>query len=185
MRPAFLAALARPLVRRYSIALSMSALVSTSAFLQSLMPAPVRSRRSLIIAAEISAIVILLQSRCPWVPTPCGRHPRSRVLVVGRGRGLGGEVHAALGDLDHRAVAAGADVDDLLLDVVLLVAGPAGGALLVQARADDAGVGDAGREQADGADGVIVARDDEVDVVRVAVGVGDRDHRQPELAGLG
>ena len=51
-RPAFLAASARPFLRRYSIAFSMSPPVSTSAFLQSIMPAPVRSRRSLIICGS-------------------------------------------------------------------------------------------------------------------------------------
>ncbi len=49
MRVAFLAADAIPFLRRYSIDFSMSAAHSVSAFLQSAMPAPVRSRRSLII----------------------------------------------------------------------------------------------------------------------------------------
>ena len=39
-------------------------------------------------------------------------------------------------------------------------------------------------DQAAGADGVVVARDDVVGVVRVAVRVDERDHRQPEAAGL-
>src|SRR4051794_35629711 len=60
MRPAFLAAAARPFLRRYSEALSTSASHSVSAFLQSDMPAPVRSRSSLIIAAVTSAILTLL-----------------------------------------------------------------------------------------------------------------------------
>src|SRR3546814_6026632 len=42
VRPAFLAAAARPLVRSQSTAASMSPPVSPSAFLQSIMPAPVR-----------------------------------------------------------------------------------------------------------------------------------------------
>ncbi len=54
MRVAFLAAEAIPFLRRYSIAFSMSAAHSVSAFLQSAMPAPVRSRRSLIICAVTS-----------------------------------------------------------------------------------------------------------------------------------
>ena len=50
-RPAFLAALARPLVRSQSTAASMSPLVSVSAALQSIMPAPVLSRSSFTIPA--------------------------------------------------------------------------------------------------------------------------------------
>src|SRR5690606_8737112 len=59
-RPAFLAAAARPLVRSQSIDASMSPLFSASAFLQSIMPAPVRSRGSLTRAAVISAMGISL-----------------------------------------------------------------------------------------------------------------------------
>src|SRR3954447_20778785 len=59
MRPAFLAAAASPFLRRNSAACSMLPSVSVSAFLQSDMPAPVRSRRSLIIAALISAMVLI------------------------------------------------------------------------------------------------------------------------------
>src|SRR5690554_3255437 len=46
--PAFLAAAAIPFSRRYSTAASTSLLFSSSAFLQSITPAPVRSRSSLI-----------------------------------------------------------------------------------------------------------------------------------------
>jgi len=60
VRPAFLAAAARPLVRSQSIAASMSPWVSPSAFLQSIMPAPVRSRNSLTFAAVISAMSHIL-----------------------------------------------------------------------------------------------------------------------------
>jgi hypothetical protein len=48
-RSAFLAALARPLVRSQSTAASMSPPVSVSAFLASIMPAPVESRSSFTI----------------------------------------------------------------------------------------------------------------------------------------
>ena len=54
--PAFLAALAAPLLRMFSIASSISALASTSAFLQSIIPAPVRSRSSLTRAAVTVAM---------------------------------------------------------------------------------------------------------------------------------
>src|SRR5271169_4154870 len=58
MRPLFLAALASPFLRSQSTAASISPPVSVSAFLQSIMPAPVRSRSSFTSAAEIVAIVI-------------------------------------------------------------------------------------------------------------------------------
>ncbi|CSC79480.1 Uncharacterised protein [Vibrio cholerae] len=56
MLPAFLAALAAPLLRMFSIASSMSPLVSTRAFLHSIIPAPVRSRSSFTRAA-VTAIL--------------------------------------------------------------------------------------------------------------------------------
>ena len=55
-RPAFLAAAARPRVRRMSVAPAMSPSASTRAFLHSIMPAPVASRSSLTIAAVMFAI---------------------------------------------------------------------------------------------------------------------------------
>src|SRR5690349_2168747 len=56
-RPAFFAAFDRPFLRSQSWAAVMSPEVSVSAALQSIMPAPVDSRSSLTIAAEIVAIV--------------------------------------------------------------------------------------------------------------------------------
>ena len=53
VRPDFLSALEMPLARSQSIAASMSPFVSESAFLQSIMPAPVLSRSSFTCAAEI------------------------------------------------------------------------------------------------------------------------------------
>ena len=61
-RPAFLAAFDRPFLRSQSTAASMSPLVSASAALQSIMPAPVFSRRSFTIAAVIFAMLQILQS---------------------------------------------------------------------------------------------------------------------------
>ncbi len=61
IRPAFLAACASPFSRSQSMALSMSPSDSTSAFLQSIMPALVRSRSSLTRAAVIFAIRFILQ----------------------------------------------------------------------------------------------------------------------------
>ena len=59
-RPAFLAALARPLVRSQSMAASISPPVSVSAALQSIMPAPVWSRSSFTIPAVIAMSSILV-----------------------------------------------------------------------------------------------------------------------------
>ena len=58
-RSAFLAALASPLVRSQSTAASMSPFVSVSAFLASIMPAPVESRSSFTIAAVIVMVSLL------------------------------------------------------------------------------------------------------------------------------
>src|SRR5690606_35304371 len=55
-RLAFLSALARPDLRRASAAASMSPLLSVSAFLHSIIPAPVRSRSYLTIEAVMSAM---------------------------------------------------------------------------------------------------------------------------------
>src|SRR6185369_4745950 len=54
--PAFLAAAARPFLRRVSTAFSISPPVSSSAFLQSSMPAPVLLRSSLTCAAVIATL---------------------------------------------------------------------------------------------------------------------------------
>src|SRR5947209_11052282 len=68
MRPAFLAAAARPFLRSESTAVSMFPFASCKAFLQSIIPAPVRSRSSLTIWAVISMTTYLLANRfeCGW-----------------------------------------------------------------------------------------------------------------------
>src|SRR5262245_39935453 len=58
-RPAFLAAVAAPRSRRIATALSTSPFDSSRARLHSIMPAPVRSRRSFTADAVISAICFL------------------------------------------------------------------------------------------------------------------------------
>ncbi len=55
-RSAFLSALARPDLRSHSAAASMLPVFSVSAFLHSIMPAPVRSRSSLTREAVISTV---------------------------------------------------------------------------------------------------------------------------------
>ena len=57
VRPCFLAALASPLVRSQSTAASMSPLVSVSAFLASIIPAPVASRSSFTMLAVIDMLL--------------------------------------------------------------------------------------------------------------------------------
>src|SRR5262249_52163761 len=108
------------------------------------------------------------------------------VLFVGGRGGLGlGARAAARGDLDLGAVAAGRDADGLLR--LLLVAAAIAArdrAVAAETRALDAGIGDLGGEQLDGADRGVVARDDVVDEVRIAVGVGDADDRDLEAARL-
>jgi hypothetical protein len=59
MRPAFLAALASPRLRSKSTACSISPPVSVSAPLQSIMPAPVRSRSSFTICAVMLAMAVI------------------------------------------------------------------------------------------------------------------------------
>ena len=61
-RPAFLAALARPLVRSQSTAASISPPVSVSAALQSIMPAPVWSRSCFTIPAVMFMSVFLVSA---------------------------------------------------------------------------------------------------------------------------
>src|SRR5688500_9820201 len=81
--PAFFAALARPFFWMISAAFSASPPASTSAFLQSIIPAPVRSRSSLTIAALISGIAFTLTAPALAVAGPglgrdCARRAAGR-----------------------------------------------------------------------------------------------------------
>jgi hypothetical protein len=58
VRPAFLSALEIPFLRSQSTASTMSPPVSISAALQSIMPAPVKSRSSLTCAAEMLIVCL-------------------------------------------------------------------------------------------------------------------------------
>src|SRR5208337_1708888 len=85
IRPAFLAALARPFFRNKSTACSISPPVSFSAPLQSIMPAPVRSRSSLTICALIFAISMILRSSCGicWRKLrACGADPAGQAWLA-------------------------------------------------------------------------------------------------------
>src|ERR1700733_1448008 len=77
-RPAFLAAFDRPFLRSQSCAACMSPSLSVSAALQSIMPAPVDSRRSLTIAAVIVAMS-LSSFACDGGGRAVQRPPRSTV----------------------------------------------------------------------------------------------------------
>src|SRR5690606_33660640 len=186
-RPSRLAALARPRSRSRVAAFSMSPPASVSAFLQSIMPAPVRSRRSFTAAAEISAT--LLVSSCRLAPDGSADLALARVHVVAiAARAAGAAARAAaaraapaprrLLDLDHHAARAGARA--LLAPRPRLGAGLRAHALLVEPGALDAGLGDVVAVELDRARRVVVGRDHEVDPVRVAVAVHDRDDRDAE-----
>ena len=73
-------------------------------------------------------------------------------------------------------------LDGSCSDFLSALSGSLGGSLALTAFLH--GVGHGGDDQADGADGVIVAGDDIVNLVRVAVGVNDGDDGDVELAGL-
>ena len=102
-RPAFLAALARPLVRSQSTAASMSPLVSVSAALQSIMPAPVLSRSSFTIPAVIghrnassgSASRGRLSGRFAW-PTQSSRATRPLKLSASSTLSMSSSVKSAI-----------------------------------------------------------------------------------------
>src|SRR5262245_58463597 len=100
MRPAFFAADAIPFFRKYSIAFSMSASHSTSAVLHSAMPAPERSRSSLIICGVMLAILFLSESRT--LPLLVDR---SAALGAGHRLGLRQVATPARNHLDPRALA--------------------------------------------------------------------------------
>src|ERR1700731_1614235 len=92
-RPAFFAAFDRPFLRNQSIAACMSPSFSASACLQSIMPTPVVSRRSLTIAAVIVAIVAVLclsgRLRRGFCRLAAVRHQQLRKLRTG-GRKISG-----------------------------------------------------------------------------------------------
>src|SRR6185369_6924439 len=155
VRPAFLAAADRPLARSQSMAASMSPLVSASAFLQSIMPALVRSRSSFTDAAVISAISSFLLYEIP------GASRLISNVVIGRS-GFQRRFHGRLGHL---------------ADVLAASCSVAGTALADRLR-------DGVRVEADRAAGVVIARDREGDAARVAVRIEDRHDRDAQRVGF-
>src|SRR3954463_16815238 len=105
VRPPRFAACAWPFTRRISIAFSTSPSASTSAFLQSIIPAPVRSRSSFTSLAEMVASAMSARS-FHVVGIRHGRRLRIglrlSLLTAARplGRLVGGRLLVALGALD-------------------------------------------------------------------------------------
>src|SRR5688572_4672183 len=126
-REAFLSALASPALRMFSAAASRSPLVSTSAFLHSIMPAPVRSR-SCLTASAVIVITFPLVSRghgsaaaraTTTTATAGGRVTGAGTRAAGTGRGAARRIAAVLESLgavfrlrgnarNHRTAARGA-----------------------------------------------------------------------------
>src|SRR3954451_10140114 len=181
-RPAFLPAAASPFLRRIFVASSTLPSASVSAALVSIMPAPVASRSALTIAAVICVIDCSYAKNrrrtdafAPVLRNQSFSRVRIRSLPAISDR-LGGRHRfgcRCFSRRNHRfcgsrlALVFGTDVP-LFGDVVTL----------------EHRVCDLLREQTDRANGVVVARDDVVDVLRVAVRVDDGHHRDVELLRL-
>src|SRR5690606_24258700 len=191
-RLAFLSALARPCLRSHSAATLTSPLFSVSAFLHSIMPAPVRSRSSLTWDAVICAMgvpLVLLSAAAPaWrgraTPALLGGGGLGRSRRVAGGGGFRFRLVTCSGFLLRRGLLGCATrlvaVGLAGVEVFLADAGRGRRSCL----AFQHGVGGGARVQLDRADGVIVARDGVVDQRRVVVGVDHGDNRDAELLGF-
>src|SRR5690606_35217839 len=137
-----------PHSRSSSAARSMSPPLSSSARLQSIMPAPVRARSSATCLALIAMARLLPLPRCALMDimrrAPATAGGRAPSCPAPRREGLASPRPSSLHDL-HALLAFQHRVRDLAGD------------------------------QPHGADGVIVPRDDVVDLLRVAIGVDDGD----------
>src|SRR5262249_37612463 len=156
-RPAFFAALARPRLRRIVFASSKSPFASVSAFLHSIMPAPVWSRSFFTMSAVIAIVAIAVS---PESKKNAGPKPRpapeqgmsaclggSRSRFAARALGTRGAARVGLlrgGVFSRLARALGVD-------------------RLFHVAARDHRIGDPRGEQPDRAQRVIVARDHQVD----------------------
>src|SRR5690606_10702236 len=209
-----------PLIRRASTALSKLPSFSSSAFLQSNMPAPVTSRRRLTSAALMFAIVRYPSSFVRSVEVVEGwRGPSPGGARAGETSGGGrtasvasnqpecpvphrwpartGDPTSGLGlsglaGLLPRGGLSGLPGQQFLLPLgqrlaagrLLLALSSTVGAAAAGHQTFRDTVGDHAGQQRSRADGVVVARDRVVDLVRVAVGVQDGDHRDAQLASL-
>ena len=144
-RPAFLAAVARPFLRRMSRAVSRSPVASTRAALHSIMPAPVSSRSLRTISAVMSIVSSLgassLQRKAAGESGP--ERPLTRRRVGDRGSGACG-TGAGIGARLGRGARAGVV---LAARGALVRRGRFGRPRLAQPAAGQHGVGDAAGEQ--------------------------------------
>src|SRR6266536_3481126 len=212
-RPARLSALAAPLVRSTSTAFSRSPAVSSRAFLQSIMPAPVRARSSATSLAGMSFTVVTLltphenAALAPWGSEGGGRlvqpdERRPARLAFARAARFRGRRGRRLIRLEPRRdrfrLGAALAPRRLLLLVSLRLAFDAGFGRVRHALAFLGGlaqrhlvprfrdhVRDGRSDEGDGPDRVVVARDGHRDQLRVRVRVHDRDHGDAELVRLG
>ena len=156
-RSAFLAALDRPLVRSQSIdGFDVAVVLAASAFLQSIMPAPVFSRRSLTSAAVISAMVSSF-SCGRRIGVPAARTSVRQVQAWPIGRGCDGRlapVVRAGGSAGRRQLARPAPARGRLGGAEVDARRRLAGGQAVEHR-----VGDQVAVELDGARGVVVARD--------------------------
>src|SRR5262245_55024215 len=193
VRPARLPTSLAPLMRRNSTALSKSPAASSSAFLQSIIPAPVSSRSFLTSAAVKFDIVLSRSVRAARAATPRAGNgsPQSGWAATARGAAAG--PRSALGGRRGLGLA----LEQLALPLgerfvtgdrarLRLLLGGAGAQRLARAGDQPVGhcVGDDPGQQRGRPDRVVVARDREVDLVRVAVRVEHGDHGDVQLAGL-
>src|SRR6478672_7620094 len=209
MRLAFLSALAKPVLRSQSAADSMLPSFSVSAFLHSIMPAPVRSRSSLTCVAVISAMVkphwywagpcppvAGMRGQAPAMRNADGWRPRAKARSLCTPDLLGGRCffgggrrvcRRRIGLLRRRLAGRCATARRLdrvafsveLDELVFTHGGLRRGSLAFQHR-----IGGGACIQLHGANGVVVARDRVIDQRRVVIGVDDRDHRDAELLGF-
>src|SRR6266571_6058296 len=169
-RPAFLAAAARPFLRRIWRALSRSPLASTRADLQSIMPAPVSSRSWRTISAEM---FMTSSMKMCLAGTPRDGLARVRPAASGR-RGRGSRRR-------HRPRAG---AHGLAGGRASLVGGGVHPACLAQAPAGQHRVRHPAREEPDRPQRVVIARDQHVHLVGIAVRVHHAHHGDLELARL-
>src|ERR671915_378459 len=190
--PVLLAASARPRSRRIRFAASRSPLLSWSAFLQSIIPAPVVSRSALTSLALTSAICsfsILVRGLgpCGLPAVRASRVRRSPLVGLGLGHGV-----VALGLLLGLELQFPLRLGLLLgrgQDLGRLARGTCG---LSRSRvcfrshrlALDHGVGNDAGKQCPGADRIVVTGDAEVDFLWITVRVQYRNDRDAELARL-
>src|SRR5512143_1018470 len=156
-RAAFLAAAERPFFLRISTAFSKSPPASSKAFFASIMPTPVFSLRSFTALADIVAIAL----RTPFsVHNAPYKHCLNDILIDVGLRLLSGGLHGC---------GLGFSCGLRSLRGLTLLLGDSLSAF-------DDGIRHLGSHKPDCADGIVVARDDIIDVVGVAVRIDDGDH---------